>query len=63
MKRLPWLLFLLSVLVSLIAVISRFGPRAVCPGIANTTWWKAAMALLAYAATLKILSMDEKRSA
>jgi hypothetical protein len=62
-KRVPWLLFLLSVLASLVAILSRFGPRPVCPGIASTTWWKGAMALLAYAVTLKVLSRDEKHSA
>ena len=62
MKRLPWVLFLLSVLVSIVAILSRFGPHPMCPGIANTTWWKGSMALLAYAVALKVLSLDEKRA-
>lgn len=61
MKRLPWLLFYSSLVVSILGLVSRFGPRAVCPGMANTTFWKGAMALLAYAVTIKILTMDDKR--
>jgi hypothetical protein len=60
MKRACWVLFLLSVLVALLGAISRFGPAPLITGVGAGTFWKAAMALLAYAVALKILAAEGK---
>jgi hypothetical protein len=59
-KTACWTLFGLSLLVSLLGAVSRFGTHVV-PGIEPTTYWKVAMALLAYAVSLRILAFEEKR--
>lgn len=61
MKTACWTLFGLSLFVSLLGAISRFGPRLGLAGVAPMTYWNISMALLAYAATLNILTLEGKR--
>jgi hypothetical protein len=58
MKKASWLLFGLSVVILLLGAISRFTPDGIVAGVAAGTYWKAAMALLAYAAAIKILTLE-----
>jgi|GEM_PF-3272930 len=60
MKKASWLLFVLSIVILLFGAISRFTPNGIVNGVAAGTYWKAAMALLAYAATIKILTLEPR---
>jgi len=59
-NKASWVLFALSVVILLVGVVSRFTPNGVVNGVAAGTYWKAAMAVLAYAATIKILSLEPR---
>lgn len=58
MRRTCWVLFALSLLTMFLGAISRFGPQPLFAGIGAGTFWKAAMAFLAYAVTLRLLASD-----
>lgn len=60
MKKASWLLLILSVVILLVGAVSRFTPNGIVPGVAAGTYWKASMALLAYAATIKILLLEPR---
>ncbi len=60
MRRTCWFLFALSVLAMLLGAVSRFGPQPLFAGIGAGTFWKAAMAFLAYAVTLRLLAPDAR---
>jgi hypothetical protein len=60
MKKASWLLFALSILILLLGAVSRFTPNGIVNGVAAGTYWKASMALLAYAATMKILMLEPR---
>lgn len=60
MRRTCWTLFALSLLTMLLGAVSRFGPQPLFAGIGAGTFWKASMAFLAYAVTLRLLSSDAR---
>jgi len=60
MNKASWLLFILSIVILLFGAITRFTPNGIVAGVAAGTYWKASMALLAYAATIKILSLQPR---
>jgi len=60
MKKASWLLFILSIVILLVGAVSRFTPNGIVNGVAAGTYWKASMALLAYAATIKILLLEPR---
>jgi hypothetical protein len=60
MKKASWLLFGLSVVILILGAISRFTPNGIVSGVAAGTYWKASMALLAYAAAIKILTFEPR---
>ena len=59
-NRASWVLFALSVVILLLGAVARFTPDGVMSGVAAGTYWKAAMAVLGYAATIKILSLEPR---
>src|SRR5688572_17852894 len=54
MNKASWLLFGLSIVVLLLGAVSRFTPNGIVTGVSAGTYWKASMALLAYAVTVPI---------
>lgn len=60
MRRTCWFLFALSVLTMLLGAVSRFGPQPLFAGVDAGTFWKASMAFLAYAITLRLLVSETR---
>jgi hypothetical protein len=60
MKSVCWFLLALSVAAFLIGAFTRFTSSRLVAGVDPGTFWKAAMAFLAYAVALRILG-EEKR--
>jgi hypothetical protein len=61
MKNVCWTLFVLSIAAFVIGGISRLTPNGIPAGVVAGTYWKAAMAFLAYAVALRILT-EERRA-
>ncbi len=60
MRNLCWALFALSLVAFLVGAVARFTPSSFIQGVGAGTYWKAAMAFLAYAVSLRILG-EERR--
>ncbi len=63
MKNLSWGLFVLSVVALVLGVLTRFTPQSMFGGVSAGTFWKASIALLGYAATLRLFALADRRPA